>query len=279
MLGLRYAAPHPALADYVSAFYLFESDETDIAEIERADIAQLRFTLAGEGHIHFGNGSIRPIHPVCLIGPRNQASRIVAKGPARVFGMGLLPAGWLAVARCPAFKLADQTADGLALDTGPLADAQARILEAVRFEEMIAAAEDYLSSAVSTIETPSAWLIRAVNAWLESSVDPDVQALLETTGLSHTQAQRQLKALFGAPPKLLARKYRALRIARRIAEGQANWKDYIGDAFCDQSHCIREIKHFTGITPAAIKHAPRLTQATFSRAELRGKITSLSADI
>lgn len=279
MLDLKYAAPSPMLAEYISAFYLFESDEDAFEEIERADVAQLRFTLSGSGKLVFGPARSDPICAVSLVGPRNKASRIVAQGPARTFGLGLLPAGWLAIARVPAHQLADRLVDGLATVAGPIETAQAAIVGATSFEEMVAAAESYVLAAIATADKPPLWLIHAVDEWLETSLAPDVSVLLEKTGLSNAQAQRQLKSIYGAPPKLLARKYRALRTAVHIANGEGDWQDYIGEAYYDQSHCIREIKEFAGVTPAAIKQTPRLTKATFERRKLKGHISKLSTEI
>jgi AraC-like DNA-binding protein len=133
--------------------------------------------------------------------------------------------------------------------------------------------------AVAKAETPPFRLIRAVDAWLEASMDPDIGDLAEKTGLSAAQLQRQLKATYGASPKLLARKYRALKTAVRIANGGGVWQDYVGDTYYDQSHCIREIKAFTGVTPEAIRKTPRLTKATFERHKLKGKISTLATEI
>ncbi len=259
MIGLRYVAPDPIFTDYVSAYYLFSSDAPEMEAIERADIAQLRFTLEGVGRLRFSDGRIIPCPPICLIGPRNRASRICAVGPVRIFGIGLLPAGWLALTQMPAHILADKAANGLDILAGPLTATHEEMMRATRLAEMADAANTYLRAVVAAADPPPAWLIRAVEQWLHGSSDPDLADLLRRTGLSNTQAQRQLKHLFGAPPKLLARKYRALRAATRIASGERDWTDYIGDGFYDQSHCIREIKQFTGVTPAAIRRAPALT--------------------
>jgi methylphosphotriester-DNA--protein-cysteine methyltransferase len=101
--------------------------------------------------------------------------------------------------------------------------------------------------------------------------------LIEATGLSARQVARLTNRLYGAPPKLLARKYRALRVASLIATTEEDWRDTIGDAFYDQSHFIRELKHFVGATPHQIKNklsiVPRLTM---SRRRLEGRFSYIS---
>src|SRR3546814_1953365 len=55
--------------------------------------------------------------------------------------------------------------------------------------------------------------VRHVDAWLAGGVSPRIEDLVAVTRLSRRQVERKCNALYGAPPKLLARKYRALRAA------------------------------------------------------------------
>ncbi|MEY4890483.1 MAG: hypothetical protein RIQ75_1613 [Pseudomonadota bacterium] len=279
LLNLVYAAPSPTLADYVSAFYLFDTDEPSFSDIERADIAQLRFSLSGSGDITFGPNDTQPFSAVTLIGPRMKASTLRVTGPAICFGMGLLPAGWCALTGLPANQYANRVVDAQDRINGDVFALREAMAASGCFEDMVAASERFVAEAVAKAETPPFRLIRAVDAWLEASMDPDIGDLAEKTGLSAAQLQRQLKATYGASPKLLARKYRALKTAVRIANGDGVWQDYVGDTYYDQSHCIREIKAFTGVTPEAIRKTPRLTKATFERHKLKGKISTLATEI
>jgi methylphosphotriester-DNA--protein-cysteine methyltransferase len=69
------------------------------------------------------------------------------------------------------------------------------------------------------------------------------------TPLSGRQIARLAKRLYGAPPKFLARKFRALRCAAQIAIDKRPWTELCENGFYDQSHFIREIKQFLGLTP------------------------------
>ncbi len=248
LLDLKYAAPSPALAGYISAFYLFETDEDRLDEIERADIAQLRFILKGAGQMVFGGTDERDIATASIIGPRMKASRVRIEGPAATFGLGLLPAGWMVLTGQPAHQFVNGTFDAHGLAKGDIEALQNAVLAAPSFHAMVAASEEYFARLLDTAETPPFRLIQSVDEWLEESIAPDVHTLSEKTGMSPAQLQRQLKALYGASPKLLARKYRALKTAVLIANGEGVWQDYVGEAYYDQSHCIREIKEFTGVT-------------------------------
>ena len=55
--------------------------------------------------------------------------------------------------------------------------------------------------------------------------------------------------------------------------GEVEMGDLIGDNFYDQSHFIREIKQFTGLTPKKFSEdLPTLAKLTVKPAELAGKV-------
>lgn len=98
---------------------------------------------------------------------------------------------------------------------------------------------------------------RMIDGWLQTRPTPSVQSLLANTKLSLRQLERNCKALYGKPPKVLARQVRALRAAAAIALNPRAGYDVVEYGFYDQPHMIREIKHFTGMTPGQIRGANR----------------------
>ena len=98
--------------------------------------------------------------------------------------------------------------------------------------------------------------VSQVNTWLASAAAPDINDLVALTGLSLRQVQRGCNRYFGSPPKELARKYRALRAAVAMTHGDPDLDDLLVEGFYDQSHVIREIKHFTGMTPRTFAEHP-----------------------
>jgi AraC-like DNA-binding protein len=276
-LKLDYAPPPQDLAEYVAAFYLFESDEGTLDDLERADLGQFRLILSGEAKVVFNDGREVAYFPKTLIGPRNCATRVVASGhPMRMFGFGLNPAGWAVMSRIHADKGADQVHSasellGLTLDAY-MADVSA----CATLSEMVDVTIERSKTFFATAKQPALWFIRAVDAWLESSLVPEITGLEASTGLSRRQVERLAKQYFGGSPKFLIRKYRALRAANAIAHGKGDWQDYVDGTFYDQSHFIREIKEFTGMTPGAIRDSiSPLSALTFARASLTGEVSPL----
>jgi AraC-like DNA-binding protein len=276
-LKLDYAPPPPELAEYIAAFYLFESDDGTLDDIERADLGQFRLILSGQAKVVFADGREAPYFDKTLVGPRNCATRVVASGtPMRMFGFGLNPAGWAVMSGMHADKGADQVHSAVELSGMPFALYMSEIAACETLSQMVEITLNKSDGFFATRKQPAFWFIRAVDAWLESSMVPQITDLETATGLSRRQIERLAKQYFGGPPKFLIRKYRALRAANAIAHGKGDWQDYVDGTFYDQSHFIREIKEFTGMTPGAIRNsASPLSTLTFARAQLEGDVSPL----
>lgn len=277
-MKLSYLAPPPDLTPYLSAYYLFECDDEVFEDIERADIAQVRYFLSGTGTVIFPKGARFDSAQVSVFGPRMCASKIIVKGPMRTFGLGLLPAGWAAATGLPASEYANRVIEATDIFGASTLDLLERLRGLSTVEEMAEEMNAVARQFYERAETVPHWFIRAVDEWLEADISPDLATLEQKTGLSRRQIERLAKQFYGAPPKLLVRKYRALRVANAIARGHQDWQDFIADSYYDQSHCIREIKEFIGITPGAVRdHVSPLTSKTFDRSNLMGDIATLSA--
>jgi AraC-like DNA-binding protein len=271
-VALDYVVPSKALAPYVTLFYLFRADVPRFEDTERADHAQLRFRLsAGAADYRFADGKRVVAAANHFVGPTSGAVRSGADGPVRVFGMGLTPAGWEALTGIDADKALNcvmDAADRLGLVASDIAEALSACKTAA---EMAAIAEARLQALIGVGHAATLRFVRAVDAWLTDGPSPEIDDLVVATGLSRRQVERRCNALYGAPPKLLARKYRALRAAVALADGHEP-----PDAFYDQSHMIREIKQFTGLTPRRMRDPGTLAKLTIGqRRALEGRVAPI----
>jgi AraC-like DNA-binding protein len=279
-IALDYAVPPADLSAFITAFYLFRANVPRFDDVERADHAQFRFKLdGGAATYRFADGTEQPGPEVQIIGPTTGPMHIGVDGPVRVFGAGLQPAGWAALMGVDASALANRVFDAAEL-LGPAVTVMAEALRAeTALSAMAAIASDYARTLLGGINRSRFAFAEAVDAWLADSASPDVQELVRATGLSRRQLERNCKSLYGAPPKLLARKYRALRAAHALAGG-ALPADLLDEGFYDQSHLIREVKQFTGMTPKQMHDHPGiLAQLTMTgRAALAGQVPRLVSD-
>ncbi len=198
--SLRYFSPAAPLRSWVSSYYLFEANVPYLTDTLRAELPQVRFVFQGSGMFSFGGGPTVPLPAAALCGPTAVAVRFDAVGPLRIFGAGLLPAGWAALVGAGANELADQLTD-LESVAGPVArTALNRLGEARNHREMVAAADAFFLLLSMQGKAPPLWFTRAADAWLANSPNPDVNALVAATGMSARQIERLTQRVYGASP-------------------------------------------------------------------------------
>ncbi|CAN5235384.1 hypothetical protein BH09PSE3_BH09PSE3_12840 [soil metagenome] len=272
---LDYATPHESLRDFFSVFYEFRADMPLFEDVERADLAQLRFVLKGHGHYTFTDSTSMKAPAIMIVGPSTGPTAVRVEGPVHMFGVGLLPAGWGALLDFEASVLVNRVIDATDVFGSGLNRTMAEFRSAVCFDERVAIGNAFAREMVARGKSGASDFTRTVDQWLSSSPSPDVEELVRVTGISRRQVERNCKRFYGSPPKVLARKYRALKAAIAIAKGEGMAQDLVDDGFYDQSHFIREIKHFTGITPGKIaEEFSVLAKLTLKRTEF-GELASL----
>lgn len=279
-VAMRYSPPPAELREYISSLYELRQDVATYDETERSDRPQFRIMLSGSGDYVFPNGHRDPATRTILLGPTSGTVRGVGTGPMHVVGAGLLPPAWVAMMG----KRADDAVDR-ALDAEQLfGEGTARLFEAVSAtpctDERFRLISTFIADAVRNADPAQIAFTHIVDAWLTSSPDPQIDALVEAAGVSARQLERLTRRYYGLPPKTLARKYRALKAATLIARGEDIGANGIADSFYDQSHLIRELKRFAGLTPQQIKRRESYLMAEIAsgRGALRGQVGPLVSD-
>jgi AraC-like DNA-binding protein len=233
--------------------------------------------LAGEGDYKFHDGRRVQTPRACMLGPTTAATRFEVKGPMRVLGVSVLPLGWVAIGAGDASAVADDVFDlaerfgeswtQMLVDFGAIEDPE-------QAADLLWA---FLRQHIRPVTATEQRFVEAVDAWLADERSPRVEVLQHSTGLSARQIARLCNRLYGAPPKYLARKYRALRCALILARDNSDWADLCDGAFYDQSHFIREFKHFIGLTPSQLRDdASLVIRLTMGRRDVEGNIANLS---
>ena len=277
MVSITYLAPAPALRSYVSSYYWFCCDEPEFTDVMRAELPQIRLVVRGQAITHYAQGRSLGGVEALLQGPTLQPSRFVTEGPLHVFGMGLLPLGWAALINEPADGLAD---DGTDLGN-VFGAAAASLLSDIRAADSDAAraavVDRFLMARVQVLDPATEVFIALADDWLTASPAPQVEALVTASGLSQRTVERLCRRHYGASPKLLARKYRALAAAVRLGTGEVDGWTELGDWFYDQAHFIREFKHFIGKTPSRfMDESAVVTRLTIARKTLMPDLPPLA---
>lgn len=251
--------PPPELAPFVTQFYHFRCDQKRVRDAQPAALGHIVFYLQGQGTLRFADGQIYWNDPVSLFGPGMAHAEFDIAGPFEDFGLALSPLGFVALTGKPATAYADRMVDAADLFGPAITEMAVRFREArgqgnITVRAMVEQVTAFLLAYLKPVPPSHIALIDTVGQWLSREFDPDVEALFARVDKSRSTATRIIRRYFGASPKQLVRKYRALRAATLLCDPDATpaMRARVESLFYDQSHMIREIRHFTGRTPGAL---------------------------
>ena len=277
-VGLRYWTPPEQLRDYFGSIYMFTVNRDQYEDMTRADMPQLRFMLSGGGYYTFSTGERMDTHEVCMLGATMGATRFNLFDRTLAFGVSVLPLGWLGLGCDSADAWINQGYDAVERH-GPQYASMLETLRSTRDPDAaVTQLWAFLAAQLNPVPDETRDMVRIIDTWLSENNNPDIEDLITATGLSPRQVARHTNRLYGAPPKLLARKYRALRCAAQIVIDRKNWRELCEEGtFYDQPHFIREIKQFLGLTPHQLLSDPtEVARLTVQRRALTGLMSELN---
>ena len=276
---VRFFMPSPALAPYVTTYYLTEVDLPAGEAIEdwlHPEWANLRFASTADWQGAIGDAPLRVMPRFAASGPTCHATRF-RNTAMRSWGIGLLPLGWARLVDVPAADHADRTCDG---QVDPAFE---------QFAPLLALLFDNAPDPVAEAATIDAHLLgqlaarpvpddeAKVHAAHTALLDPDigtVAALADRLNISPRSLERLSLRAFGFPPKLLLRRQRFLRsLAQFMLDPSLSWIRTLDWLYVDQAHFVRDFKSFMGMSPtryASLEH-PVLRAAAQARAAATGE--------
>lgn len=259
LITVDYIAPPPAISDYVTTLYHFRCDEPVIRDIQPASVGHLCLFPYGKGELYFPDGHRNPNPEIAVLTPLSGACPMLVSGPFHAIGAALSPLGWAALTGLHAGDHRDRMHPAGDLLGPEIAALGSRLIAGYRAGQITgrdAALElgEYIASTIGMVDPRHARLIKQVNRWLGSALNPSIADLMAQANYSQRQVQRLVERYFGLTPRALARKYRALRAAALLSFPHLtpDYEDELAEAFFDQSHMIREITRFVGRTPTRL---------------------------
>jgi AraC-like DNA-binding protein len=250
MLQLRYYRPRRDLAPFLGAYYICDSSDSDMQPIA-AEMANVRFMLRGEMDTIWNTDSLAPFCGAQLVGPTMRAYAMRSRGATRMFGAGLKPRGWAAMPLCDADGLVDQMEDLCLIASRTARHALERMQNAANDREIVDAADDLFLTLINPTSRAARRFPTAMESFLAQTALSDIDSLVEAAGLSRRQLDRVARSYFGAAPKAILRKRRALFAAQILAiDPETRLADIGAGLFYDQPHFTKEFRTFVGVTPA-----------------------------
>ena len=110
---VRFFMPSPALAPYISTYYLTEvrgPAETAVQDWLHPEWANVRYAANPQWQAAIGSEPLRTPAPLIGTGPTCQAAHFIL-GPSRIWGIGVLPLGWARLCSGDAAIHADRFTD------------------------------------------------------------------------------------------------------------------------------------------------------------------------
>ncbi len=252
----QFAPPAPALAPYLGSYYLATTRHLTVDDLQRADTGHLHVFLEGSGYKDFP-GIRRQANHASLSGPSFTFQGYALNGPARLFGVSLLPRAWGGMVPYPADTLSNRGCNAAELFGPSVIELHDQLRDCDTLAAMTPIADAFFLSHHAPVPKAHGRVIDGIRSWLAGALAPDLAHLHHRFDLSDRQLARISNRYWGAPPKSLARKYAALRTASHIVHHDGTPPDAVRH-FADQSHLIREVKRVTGQTPRQLR-----TQASF----------------
>lgn len=276
-VSLRFHLPSADLAPFVTTYYLMEVDAGPEGVVEdwlHPEWANLRITVSGGVEAAPGLEEPAAMPRIIGAGPTSLATRFRIR-QARVWGIGMLPMGWLKFVDGAAADYADGTADAgqdpawhvFAGLSGELAQ------HGLSVDEEIACLERALKARLDH-PVPEAETVSAVHKALVEGEASSVAGLADAAGLTPRTLERLSKRVFGFPPKLLLRRQRFLRsLAQFMLDPSLSWLDTMDSQYHDQAHFIRDFRRFMGMTPSeyGARPHPILFAAAIGRSAIAGE--------
>ncbi|WP_437621585.1 helix-turn-helix domain-containing protein [Sorangium sp. So ce1151] len=251
--GVRYRehAPHPLLRGAVKSYSSYEERHTASTE-EHHLLPDANIDLVfncGDARIEGGDGRLRPLPPVFVIGVRDRSARMVSRGLSRVLGVRFHP--WHAAS----FLEREADVRGYCTIVGPGLEALSGQVAPLLAEGACGAAlrlvEAWLLARRRVTRRAAAPVAAAGLALHASDGGARVGALAERLGVSVRQLERQFKRAAGLSPKALARLIRFSRATERLEldPGASLTALAFELGYADQAHFIREFRAFAGMSP------------------------------
>ena len=248
------------LAPYVNSLYILCAGSQSVDDVMPAYSGQLVLTLRGGATMKFANGSHARASAAFVQSPFTQAHPFTLEPNTLMLGVSLNFRGWTALTDLPVNEYCDSYVaieKALPADLAEEAVVITRRCKAGELGETEAL--DALADIVRRgLKPPSDRHMQVIDTtleWLSASLKPKIEDLQDALPYSERQVQRLVTRFFGQPPVRLIRRYRAVRAATLLAmpDLAPKLEAEIREAFYDQAHMIKEIRHFTGRTPRRLQ--------------------------
>ncbi|PCD03735.1 hypothetical protein COC42_05125 [Sphingomonas spermidinifaciens] len=247
--------PDEDLGRHIARLFITIVDQPEDGVIEDFIVSEtgfIRILLTGEWQALEG-GEWRDYAGPILFGAQSRPFRCRVRGPFAMCGFAILPGAWRSLTGIDHRDLADRVRRLV----GPVGD---RLDQAgadpwshgPTFAALNAAVRDWIRLGSGEVDAVAERFDRRIH------VDPtrSVADLAREIAVTPRTLDRRVQASFGMSPKMVLRRARFLDMAATVRGLAVPDEEMLAALrFYDQSHQVREFRHFTGMTPGAFQRA------------------------
>ncbi len=274
---LRFFLPSAELSQYITTYYLMEvtaAGDQRLVDYLHPEWGNIRFGSNDDLQAGIGSEPLQRMPRSIAVGPTSVATRF-SVNEGRIWGVGLLPLGWLKFIDAPAKKFADQITDATfnpAFENFvPLA--KTLLSGEPDIETEVAQIDSHMMQLADKPLKDEDEVTRVHSALVDASVST-VAELADRSGMSARTLERFSHKAFGFTPKLLLRRQRFLRsLSQFMLDPSLSWLSTLDYQYHDQAHFVRDFKRFMSMTPNQYRELPHpiLMAAVRGRAEAAGQ--------
>ena len=248
--------PHPKLRNHIKCYWtvsISRPTETNKGHSFLAEGLELSFNLGDPiGLLSYGQGSSIAYRD-CVCGPMTQPMRMRPTGRVELLGVCFRPGGAYAFFPYPAGELVDGRGgiEDFWGSKGSLIGNGIRD-ECRTTEERIHLLEHHFVDRLNKSPENDSTVAAAICEIESHKGQVRICRLAKSVSLSSRQLERRFKERVGLSPKQLCRSLRFKNVFKVLAASSTDsWvSTALKCGYYDQSHMIREFKHFTGVSPA-----------------------------
>ncbi len=246
-------------------------DHAGLSDLLQPEWANIRFFCGSTPRAAIGNIAVEGARFIAT-GPSSLPCRFTL-GPARMWGVGLLPVGWARLMHEDASALANVVCDGTQHRAFSRFAGLAETLcnPDLDPQEQLAV----LVAALEQMQRPcrDEAKVRQIHIALVDGDHASVHDLADACAMSIRTLERVCARYFGFSPKLLMRRQRFMRsLTTYMLHQGSRWTEAMDADYHDQAQFTREFHTFMTMNPseyAALDH-PILASFMEARARLRG---------
>ncbi|MBF0550716.1 MAG: AraC family transcriptional regulator [Deltaproteobacteria bacterium] len=262
--------PHPGLKNYIKCYWTLsipESGSPHEGQYFLAEGLEFSFNLADPIEFAAHAPESATVRRSCIWGPMTQPMRIKPTNRVEIFGVCFRPGGAYPFFFCPAAELVNASAGIDDLWGAP----GLGLVDGIQYgcrttRDRMDLLDRHFLHRLEQNRRQDAGLAAALDIVDAHKGQVSIDHLARLAGLSRRQLERCFKERVGMSPKQLCRSLRFKNVFKHLATFTADsWvSTALACGYYDQSHMIRDFKHYTGTSPAAFFTRPGAGEQFFT---------------